>query len=202
MAKLRFKMFKEDNLRVMRLMLERVKLWEQGLSILLERQTSTRFFADRLEEIEDCDDLQLQTTSDFKADHMLMHYDSDCDDEAMWILSTENNIIVEKKLFVIEQPIFPAPPADSTAQVFAQWNAVFDAHNEELKSIFGKQAGVKRFDLIQTFHACKQEEGKLVGPYVIKMKNYMAQWERLGYVLPQDLNVGLIMASLVTLMDL
>ncbi|GJS62405.1 retrovirus-related pol polyprotein from transposon TNT 1-94 [Tanacetum coccineum] len=130
---------------------------------------------------------------------------------------------VEKKLFVIEQPIFPAPPADSTAQVFAQWNAVFDAHNEvaclmlesmtpklhrqfensspyemlqELKSIFGKQAGVKRFDLIQTFHACKQEEGKLVGPYVIKMKNYMAQWERLGYVLPQDLNVGLIMASL------
>ncbi|GKB94823.1 retrotransposon protein, putative, ty1-copia subclass [Tanacetum coccineum] len=94
MAKLRFRMFKEDNLRVMRLILERVKLWEQGLSILLERQTSTRFFADRLEEIEDCDDLQLQTTSDFKADHMLMHYDSDCDDEAMWILSTENNIIL------------------------------------------------------------------------------------------------------------
>ncbi|GKE69237.1 hypothetical protein Tco_1527309 [Tanacetum coccineum] len=70
-----------SNLRVMRLILERVKLWEQGLSILLERQTSTRFFADRLEEIEDCDDLQLQTTSDFKADHVDA-YDSDCDDEA------------------------------------------------------------------------------------------------------------------------
>ncbi|GKF50064.1 hypothetical protein Tco_0143315, partial [Tanacetum coccineum] len=25
------------------------------------------------------------------------------------------------------QPIFPAPPADSTAQVLAQWNAVYDA---------------------------------------------------------------------------
>ncbi|GJU86316.1 zf-CCHC domain-containing protein [Tanacetum coccineum] len=187
MAKLRFRMFKEDNLRVMRLILERVKLWEQGLSILLERQTSTRFFADRLEEIEDCDDLQLQTTSDFKADHVDA-YDSDCDDEATV------GICPRKIIY---------------------WNAVYDAHNEvaclmlesmtpklhrqfensspyemlqELKSIFGKQAGVRRFDLIQTFHACKQEEGKLVGPYVIKMKNYMAQWERLGYVLPQDLS--------------
>ncbi|GJU16894.1 retrotransposon protein, putative, ty1-copia subclass [Tanacetum coccineum] len=59
---------------------------------------------------------------------------------------------------------------------------------QELKSMFEKQAGAERFDLIQTFHACKQEEGKPVGPYVIKMKNYMAQLERLGYVLPQDLS--------------
>ncbi|GKD33973.1 retrotransposon protein, putative, ty1-copia subclass [Tanacetum coccineum] len=67
---------------------------------------------------------------------------------------------------------------------------------KSLKSMFGKQAGVERFDLIQTFHACKQEERKPVGPCVIKMKNYVAQLERLGYVLPQDLNVGIIMASL------
>ncbi|GKE50134.1 hypothetical protein Tco_1481392 [Tanacetum coccineum] len=71
MAKLQFQMFKEDNLRVMRLMREKVKLWEQGLSILLER----------LEEMEDCDDLNLQTTSNFKADHVDA-YDSNCDDEA------------------------------------------------------------------------------------------------------------------------
>nr|GEU63080.1 retrotransposon protein, putative, Ty1-copia subclass [Tanacetum cinerariifolium] len=67
---------------------------------------------------------------------------------------------------------------------------------QELKSMFDKQAGVEKFDLIQTFCACKQEEGKPVSPYVIKMKNYVAQLERLGYVLPQDLSVGLIMASL------
>ncbi|GKD85460.1 hypothetical protein Tco_1356614 [Tanacetum coccineum] len=105
------------------------------------------------------------------------------------------------------------------------WNAVYDAHNEvacltlgsmtpelqrqfensspyemlqELKSMFEKQAGVERFDLIQTFHACKQEEGKPVGPYVIKMKNYVAQLERLGYVLPRDLSVGLIMNGLTS----
>ncbi|GJY53331.1 hypothetical protein Tco_0444995 [Tanacetum coccineum] len=55
---------------------------------------------------------------------------------------------------------------------------------QELKSMFEKQAGVDRFDLIQTFHACKQKEGKPVGPYVIKMKDYVEQLERLGYVLP------------------
>nr|GEX89236.1 hypothetical protein [Tanacetum cinerariifolium] len=67
---------------------------------------------------------------------------------------------------------------------------------QELKPMFEKQAGVEWFDLIQTFHACKQDEGKPVGSYVIKMKNYVTQLERLGYVLPQDLSVGLIMNGL------
>ncbi|GKE14371.1 hypothetical protein Tco_1421948, partial [Tanacetum coccineum] len=64
---------------------------------------------------------------------------------------------------------------------------------QELKSMFEKQAGVERFDLIQTFHACKQKEGKTVAEYVLKMKRYVEQLERLGYVLPQDLSVGLIL---------
>ncbi|GKD32532.1 hypothetical protein Tco_1248041 [Tanacetum coccineum] len=106
---------------------------------------------------------------------------------------------VEKKLFVIEQPISAAPPADSK---YLRSNAVYDAHNEELKSMFEKQVGVERFDLIQTFHVCKQEEGKSVSSYILKMKGYVAQLERLGYILLQDLSVGLIMASLVTLLDL
>ncbi|GJW58874.1 hypothetical protein Tco_0105605 [Tanacetum coccineum] len=120
-------------------------------------------------------------------------------------------------------PISPALASDFAANVLAKWNAVFDAHSEvaclmlgsitpelhrqfenyspyemlqELKSMFEKQAGVERFDLIQTFHAYKQEEGKPVGPYVIKMKNYVAQLEHLSYVLPRDLSVGLIMNGL------
>ncbi|GJW19076.1 retrotransposon protein, putative, ty1-copia subclass [Tanacetum coccineum] len=64
---------------------------------------------------------------------------------------------------------------------------------KELKSMFEKQAGVERFDLIQTFHAYKQEEGKPVGLYVIKLKGYVEKLECLGYVLPQDINVGLIL---------
>ncbi|GJT32024.1 hypothetical protein Tco_0922443 [Tanacetum coccineum] len=82
--------------------------------------------------------------------------------------------------------------------MIAEWNAIYDVYNEELKSIFEKQAGVERFDLIQTFHACKQEEVKPVGPYVIKMKGYVEELERLSYVLPQDLSVGLILNGLTS----
>ncbi|GJT77136.1 retrotransposon protein, putative, ty1-copia subclass [Tanacetum coccineum] len=66
----------------------------------------------------------------------------------------------------------------------------------ELRTMFKKQAGVERFDLIQTFHACKKEEGKPVVAYVLKMKSYVEQLEHLGYVLPQDVSVGLIMNGL------
>ncbi|GJQ94545.1 retrotransposon protein, putative, ty1-copia subclass [Tanacetum coccineum] len=126
-------------------------------------------------------------------------------------------------MYVIEQPLLAAPAADSEAQVLSQWNAVYDAYNEvaclilgsmtpklhkqfensspydmikELKAMFEKQAGVKRFDLIQTFHACKQDEGKPVAGYVIQMKGYVDQLEHLGYMLPQDLIVGLILNGL------
>ncbi|GKC93624.1 hypothetical protein Tco_1159066, partial [Tanacetum coccineum] len=91
-----------------------------------------------------------------------------------WFRQLKLVLRVEKKIFVIEQPIPPALAADSAANVLADWNAVYDAHNEELKSMFEKQARVERFDLIQTFYACKQEERKL------------------------DLSVGLIMNDLTS----
>ncbi|GJR86803.1 retrotransposon protein, putative, ty1-copia subclass [Tanacetum coccineum] len=142
-----------------------------------------------------------------------------------WFRQLKLVLRVEKKMYVIEQPIPPAPAADSAANVLAEWNAVYDAHNEvaclmlgsmtpelhrqfenyspyemfqELKSMFEKQAGVERFDLIQTFHACKLEDGKPVGAYVLKMKDYVEQLKRLGYVLPQDLSVGLILNGLTS----
>ncbi|GKB49496.1 hypothetical protein Tco_0900249 [Tanacetum coccineum] len=58
---------------------------------------------------------------------------------------------VEKKLFVIEQPISSAPPADSKQLENSSPYEML----QELKSMFEKQAGVERFDMIQTFHACK-----------------------------------------------
>ncbi|GJX13326.1 retrotransposon protein, putative, ty1-copia subclass [Tanacetum coccineum] len=67
---------------------------------------------------------------------------------------------------------------------------------QELGSMFEKQAEVEKFDLIQSFHACKQEEGKPVADYVLKMKGYVEQLERLGYALPQDVTVGLILNGL------
>ncbi|GJX63151.1 retrotransposon protein, putative, ty1-copia subclass [Tanacetum coccineum] len=103
-----------------------------------------------------------------------------------WFRQLKLVLRVEKKMFVIEQPCPPAHAADSATNVLAEWNATYDAY-KELKSMFEKQARVERFDLIQTFHACKQEEGKPVSAYVLQMKRYVDQLERLGYVLPQDL---------------
>ncbi|GJT01066.1 retrotransposon protein, putative, ty1-copia subclass [Tanacetum coccineum] len=140
-----------------------------------------------------------------------------------WFRQLKLVLRVEKKMYVIEQPLPAAPAADSQAQVLSQWNAVYDAFNEvaclilgsmtpelhrqfensspydmikELKSMFEKQAGVDRFDVIQTFHACKQEEGKPVAAYVLQVKGYVDQLERLGYMLPHDLIVGLILNGL------
>ncbi|GJY77408.1 retrotransposon protein, putative, ty1-copia subclass [Tanacetum coccineum] len=128
-------------------------------------------------------------------------------------------------MHVIEQPLPPAPEAGAEPNIVAQWTALYDAHTkiaclmlgsmtpelhrqfelhypydmvQELRSMFEKQAGVEKFDLIQSFHACKQEEGKSVADYVLKMKGYVEQLERLGYILPQDISVGLILNGLLT----
>ncbi|GJV19599.1 retrotransposon protein, putative, ty1-copia subclass, partial [Tanacetum coccineum] len=142
-----------------------------------------------------------------------------------WFCQLKLVLRVEKKMYVIEQSIPPAPAADSAKNVLAEWNAVYDAHNEVaclmlgsntpelhrqfenyspyemlqgLKSMFEKQGGVERFDLIQTFHACKLDDGKPVGAYVLKMKDYVDQLERLGYVLLSDLSVDLILNGLTS----
>ncbi|GJV79062.1 hypothetical protein Tco_1514932 [Tanacetum coccineum] len=67
---------------------------------------------------------------------------------------------------------------------------------QELRYMFEKQAGVDRFDLIQTFHACKQEEGKSVCSYILKMKGCVEQLERLSYVILQEISAGLILNDL------
>ncbi|GKA76354.1 hypothetical protein Tco_0782815, partial [Tanacetum coccineum] len=47
-----------------------------------------------------------------------------------WFRQLKLVLRVEKKMYVIEQPIPPAPAADSAVNVLAKWNAVYDAHNE------------------------------------------------------------------------
>ncbi|GJT16138.1 retrotransposon protein, putative, ty1-copia subclass [Tanacetum coccineum] len=140
-----------------------------------------------------------------------------------WFARLKLVLRVEKKMHVIKQPLPPAPEPVAEPNVADQWTALYDAHTEitclmlgsmnpklnrqfelyypfdmvqELRSMFEKQAGLEKFDLIQSFHACKQEEGKSVTDYVLKMKRYVEQLERLGYMLPQDISVGLILNGL------
>nr|GEY00229.1 hypothetical protein [Tanacetum cinerariifolium] len=100
-------------------------------------------------------------------------------------------------MFVIEQPIPPAPAADFAENVLADWNAVYDAHNEVACLMFGSMTPElhRQFENYAPYEML-QEEGKPVAAYVLKMKRYVDQLKRLGYVLPQDLTVGLILNGL------
>ncbi|GJV45494.1 retrotransposon protein, putative, ty1-copia subclass [Tanacetum coccineum] len=55
-----------------------------------------------------------------------------------WFCSLNLVLRVEKKLFVIKQPIPPVLTVDSTDQTFAEWNAIYDAHNEVACLMLGK----------------------------------------------------------------
>ncbi|GKA50126.1 RNA-directed DNA polymerase, eukaryota [Tanacetum coccineum] len=96
-----------------------------------------------------------------------------------WSIWSYRNHLLFSDSNLRKDAYFPAPAGDSEAHVLADWNAVYDAHNEVAFLMLGK-------------------EGKPVGPYVIKMKNYEEQLECLGYVLPQDLSVGLILNGLTS----
>ncbi|GJV45211.1 hypothetical protein Tco_1429747 [Tanacetum coccineum] len=87
-----------------------------------------------------------------------------------WFRQLKLVLRVEKKMYVIEQPLPVAPAANSEANVLLEWNAIYDAYNEvtclilgsmtpelcrqyknsspydmikELKAMFEKQAGVE-----------------------------------------------------------
>ncbi|GJR79007.1 retrotransposon protein, putative, ty1-copia subclass [Tanacetum coccineum] len=99
-------------------------------------------------------------------------------------------------MFVIEQPIPLAPAADSAANVLADWNAVYDAHNEVACLVLGSMTPelhrqFKNYAPYEMLQELKSMFEKQAG-----MKGYVDQLERLGYVLPQDLTIGLILNGL------
>nr|GEX45286.1 integrase, catalytic region, zinc finger, CCHC-type, peptidase aspartic, catalytic [Tanacetum cinerariifolium] len=55
--------------------------WSSTRSWSFLHEEQQEFLADKLKENDDCDDLQLHITANFKAD-LVDSYDSDCDDEA------------------------------------------------------------------------------------------------------------------------
>ncbi|GKF38278.1 hypothetical protein Tco_0118339, partial [Tanacetum coccineum] len=52
---------------------------------------------------------------------------------------------------------------------------------QELKTLFAQQAEHELLQTTRDFHSCKQEEGQTVSSYVLKMKGYIDNIERLGY---------------------
>ncbi|GKD01569.1 hypothetical protein Tco_1171843, partial [Tanacetum coccineum] len=67
---------------------------------------------------------------------------------------------------------------------------------QEVKTMFEKQAKQELFKTVKAFYAYKQEDGQSVSLYLLKMKSYLDTLECLGYAMPKELGVSLILNSL------
>ncbi|GJT71906.1 retrotransposon protein, putative, ty1-copia subclass [Tanacetum coccineum] len=67
---------------------------------------------------------------------------------------------------------------------------------KELKTLYVQQADQELLQTVREFHTYKQEEGQSVSSYVLKMKSYIDNLERLGHAMTQNLSVSLILVSL------
>ncbi|GJR77034.1 hypothetical protein Tco_0089399 [Tanacetum coccineum] len=102
--------------------------------------------------------------------------------------NTNNTTIrFEGKLAHLEQPLIP-PHYPRALENYKAYDMM-----QELKTMFEEQAKHELFEKVQAFHACKQEDGQSVSSYLLKMKSYL---ERLGYAIPNELGVSLILNSL------
>ncbi|GKD89436.1 zinc finger, CCHC-type containing protein, partial [Tanacetum coccineum] len=128
----------------------------------------------------------------------------------------------EGKLSHLEQPMTPLPYPIVSSERDA-YEVLNDAQNEvaclmlgsmspelqrtlenykaydmiqELRTMFEEQAKQVLFEMVKAFHACKQEDGQSVSSYLLKMKRYLDTLECLGYAMPKELGVSLILNSL------
>nr|GEZ25656.1 zinc finger, CCHC-type [Tanacetum cinerariifolium] len=67
---------------------------------------------------------------------------------------------------------------------------------QELKTLFAQQAKYELLQTVRDFHSCKQEERQSVSSYILKMKIYIDNLERLGHPVSLNLGVSLILISL------
>nr|GFA27347.1 hypothetical protein [Tanacetum cinerariifolium] len=103
-----------------------------------------------------------------------------------WCRQLRILLSIEDKLNYLEQPIPPAPLAPAGQQVAPE---ILAAHS----------AWQAKQELLQTtrdFHSYRQEEGQSVSSYVLKMKGYIDNLERLGHPVTLGLGVSLILIGL------
>nr|GEY02143.1 hypothetical protein [Tanacetum cinerariifolium] len=109
-----------------------------------------------------------------------------------WYRNLQIVLSVEDKLLFLEQPI-PAMPVPPAGQVLPP--DVLNTHTAWVKA----SKEIAEQELLQTvreFHLCKQDEGKYVSSYFLKMKSYIDNLERLSHAMSQNLTLSLILVSL------
>ncbi|GJU71021.1 zinc finger, CCHC-type containing protein [Tanacetum coccineum] len=101
----------------------------------------------------------------------------------------------EQKLHHLEEALPEAPSTTAIIQKNLEDRPAFEIL-QELKTMFQQQDKQELFETVKAFHACKQEEGQSVSTYMLKMKAYLDQMERLSYPMPLVLGVNMILTSL------
>nr|GEW22851.1 zinc finger, CCHC-type [Tanacetum cinerariifolium] len=118
-----------------------------------------------------------------------------------WYRQLRIVISIEDKLHYLEQPIPPVLLAPEGQQIAPE---ILEAHNAwvkglkeiELKTLFAQQAKQELLQTTRDFQSCKQEEGQSVSSYVLKMKGYIDNLERLGHPVTLGVGVSLILIGL------
>ncbi|GKE88384.1 zinc finger, CCHC-type containing protein [Tanacetum coccineum] len=67
---------------------------------------------------------------------------------------------------------------------------------KELKTLFAQQSEHELLQITRDFHSFKQEEGHSVSSYILKIKSYIDNLERLGHPMTLGLAVSLILIGL------
>ncbi|XP_071739852.1 uncharacterized protein [Rutidosis leptorrhynchoides] len=112
-----------------------------------------------------------------------------------WYRNLRIVLKVEKKSYILDGPVPEEPPANATKSIRDAWTKHPD-DSTELKEMFQQQARQQRFETVRALHACKMAEGTFVSFYVLKMKSYIDQLERLGSSIGPELAIDLILNSL------
>ncbi|GJT38061.1 hypothetical protein Tco_0937926, partial [Tanacetum coccineum] len=126
----------------------------------------------------------------------------------------------EGKLAHLEQPLIPLPYPVASQVAHDAYEALYDVQNEvaclmlgsmspnlqrtlknykaydmiqELKTMFKEQAKQELYETVKAFYACKQKDGQSVSSRLLKMKSYLDTLERLGYAMPNELGMSLIL---------
>ncbi|GJW17808.1 hypothetical protein Tco_0025244 [Tanacetum coccineum] len=110
-----------------------------------------------------------------------------------WYRQLRIVLLIEDKLNYLEQPLPHALVALVGQQVAPE---ILAAHTAWVKGSKEIQAEQELLQTTRDFHSCKQEEGQSVSSYVLKMKGYIDNLERLGHPVTLGLVVSLILIGL------
>ncbi|GJS66117.1 hypothetical protein Tco_0680681 [Tanacetum coccineum] len=102
------------------------------------------------------------------------------DDSLVPVMAYETKHRYEQKLNHLEEALPEAPSATTTA-------IVCNAYTRRV--VKQEDAEQELFEIVKPFHACKKEESQSVSTYLLKMKGYLDQMERLGYPMPLVLGI-------------